>query len=212
LLAESFVNAVSLYRTNLAACFAAQVSRHPLGSDLGSIFMRTGTLVAVILISGCGTATLDRAADQDDPCRELPASSMPDLAITSIVYRPHMRAGVTVEGYPTQWVAFRVSFRNAGLAGFRGSVWLRFAENPEDLRSNRFPVKGEIKEFAIRPGDSAEIQYDKPHAWCKSGSMIRFQLLTDSNPQHLANPEMFFGIPPACEVSYANNTAEYIVR
>jgi hypothetical protein len=184
---------------------------HPLGSDLGSILMRTGTFVAAILFCGCGYTALDRTAGQDDPCRALPGSSLPDLAISSVVYQPHMGDGVTVEGYPTQWVAFRVSFRNVGLAAFRGSVWLRFAENSEDLLSNRFAAEGEIKEFEILPGDSADIQYDRIHAWCKSGSTIRFLLLTDSNPQHLANPEMFFGIAPGCEVSYANNTADYTV-
>ena len=201
----------------------------PLGGDSDDIAMKTTIHLLVlacfaITLGSCGSYSVSQNQLTADPCASVAASSMPDLEIADIVYRPHLsppeRLGYTKvlinpnlpPPDPVEWVAFEVTFKNVGSVEFHGAVWLKLSGDTVDIQTSRFPIGGELKECILAPGDSARIGYDRPRSWLNSGTTVRFVLLTDAVPQHMESPEMYFGTRPVCEVSRANNSADIVIK
>ncbi len=209
--------------------FAAQVSREPLGGDSDDIAMKTTIHILVLAwfataLGSCVPHGVSKSQLTTDPCASIAASNLPDLEIANIVYRPHLsppeelgRTKVLINPNlpppdPIEWVAFEVIFKNVGSVEFHGAVWLKLSGDTVDMQTGRFPIGGELKECILAPKDSARIGYDRPRSWLNSGTTVRFVLLTDADPYHVENPEMYFGTRPVCEASRTNNSADLVVK
>ena len=172
-------------------------------------------------LGSCGSHGVSKNQFTIDPCASIAVSNLPDLEIANIVYRPHLSPPEHLYHTnvlnpppedPIEWVAFDVTFRNVGPAPFRGVVWLKLSGDTVDIQTKRFPIGAEFKECTLAPGDTAHIGYNRPRSWLIPGTTVRFVLLTDADPHHLENPEMYFGTRPVCEASRTNNSADLVVK
>ena len=202
------------------------MSREPLGGDSDDIAMKTTIHLLVLAwlataLASCSSSEVRQDQLTTDPCASVVASKLPDLEIANIVYRPHLsppeQLGHTWVLSPTppepiEWVAFDVTLRNVGPAPFHGFVWVKLSDDTVDIQTRRFPIGGELKECALAPGDTAHIGYNRPRSWLIPGTTVRFILLTDADPQHMENLEMYFGTRPVCEASRTNNSADLVVK
>jgi len=162
------------------------------------------------ILTGCGYTILERGANDKPPCSNNGNVNLPDLSIEDISATMHQVPGFTVEHLPENVTTFVITIRNVGTAPFHGSILINYADNEKDIRSKSYPLHGEIQILALQAGDSTFVRVDKPGR-CKPGTHLVFVLRTDTFPPHTYDPIYYFAREPACELSYDNNVADFIV-
>ena len=162
------------------------------------------------ILTGCGYTILERRANDKPPCPKNGNVDLPDLSIEDISATMNQVSGNTVEHFPENMATFLITIRNVGSAPFQGSILISYADNERDIKSQTYPLHGEIQMLALQVGDSTFVRIEKL-GWCKPGSHLIFVLRTDTFPPHTFDPIYYFAREPVCELSYDNNVADFIV-
>jgi hypothetical protein len=111
------------------------------------------------------------------------------------------------------WVTFcEVEVLNTGIGSFDGLLLLRYSNTKSDIKKSNFPLHSEIQDVRLQPGDSTIFKLS--FSPLPAGTEFRFMIKTDVYAGRISDPidpYFYFGLDRFPELSYENNTADYVV-